>query len=109
MTAGETNLDNESINRAFSSDIIENTMNSLKDKQPYPAQNLCKNHCNITYSYVRTVALDPWNKCGDVGYTHKFRFDKEVVYTKKVLSYTVYNFLVDIGGSMGLWLVKHYK
>ena len=70
---------------------------------------MCKEHCNITYSYVRTVALDPLDKCGDKGYYLKFRFDKEVVYSKKVLSYTIYNFLVDIGGSMGLWLGKHYK
>ena len=84
-------------------------MESFYHKQPYPAQNMCKKHCNITYSLVRTVSLDPWDMCSDLGYVLRFKFDKEVVYSKKVLSYTVYNFLVDIGGSMGLWLGKYYK
>ena len=109
MTIGETNLYNHSSNKASSSEVIEDTMDSFYYQQPYPAQKMCKKHCNITYSLVRTVSLDPWDMCSDLGYMLRFKFDKEVVYSKKVLSYTVYNFLVDIGGSMGLWLGKYYK
>ena len=103
-TAGKTNVNNDIINSALSSEVIEETLNSFIDKEPYPAQSKCKEHCNITYSHVRAVVIDPWNVCGDELYVLKFRFNKKVVFTKEVLSYTVYDFLVDIGGSMGLWL-----
>ena len=109
MTLGTIYADNNSIDKALGSKNIEETMDSLRDKQPYPAQNMCEKHCNITYSLVRIVALDPFSNCSDEGYSLKFRFDKEVVFSKEVISYTIYNFLVDIGGLMGLWLGKHYK
>ena len=106
-TAGITNVNNDIINSAFSSEVIEETLNSFIDKEPYPAQSECKEHSNITYSHVRAVVLDPWNFC-DEGYSFKFRFNKKVVFTKNVLSFTVYDFFVDIGGSMGLWLGRHF-
>ena len=60
----------------------------------------CKNPCKKMTNLISLRA-----DYTDIGTTAlHFRFKKNVKVEKKIVSYTGFNFIIDVGSSLGLWL-----
>ena len=79
--------------------ISENKIHHhMKNHKLAPYETNCKRPCNVTTSYVKL-------KDDRADTTRlKLTFRSEVQYRSKELAYGFFDFLVDIGGALGLWL-----
>ena len=67
------------------------------------AEKRCKNPCK---KMSNKVSLRGENKPtgASIWANIVFEFKKTVTVEKKVVAYTLFNFIIDIGSSLGLWL-----
>ena len=63
----------------------------------FPIQKYCKQPC----LHTRTTSLVK-NEKGISGTV--LQFNEDVVFTKKMTTYGYFEFIIDIGSSLGLWL-----
>ena len=69
--------------------------------KPTAAESRCKMPCKKMTNKVSLRLDGAW--MGDQA-TLTFRFKKTVRVEKKVVVYTWFNFIIDVGSSLGLWL-----
>ena len=67
--------------------------------KPSKAEKKCKNPCK---KMTNTLTLVDNSRAGFT--TLELRFKKTVRVEKKVVVYTWFNFIIDVGSSLGLWL-----
>ena len=80
--------------------MIENNFITPKENfRPTKAEKKCKNPCK---KMTNTLTLVDDSRAGLT--TLELRFKKTVRVEKKVVVYTWFNFIVDVGSSLGLWL-----
>ena len=73
----------------------------MYDSRPTEAETKCKKPCKKMTNKI-TVISDIYKPGSD---THlKFRFKETVRVEKKIVVYTWFNFIIDVGSSLGLWL-----
>ena len=78
----------------------EMTLDMILEMKRFPSQELYKDPCIETRSYVKLRSKE---KDANAYLTLDIQFDKEVIRTRKILAYNFSNFLIDIGSSLGLW------
>ena len=79
--------------------ILHNFTSPIENALPTKAEKSCKSHCR---KMTNTVTLRTEHK-----ELHSYliiRFKNPVKVGKKTIVYTWFNFIVDIGSSLGLWL-----
>ena len=81
--------------------VYENYTAPNKYRDLNKAQKTCQKPCLKTYIFTEKTS----EEMADM--THYFvvlRFKSDVVFNKKVVAYDLFNFVVDVGSSLGLWL-----
>ena len=83
----------------ISDEILKHFVRLKEDWKPTAAETMCKNPCKKMTNWVSLTAER-------TGYltSLRIRFDKLVKIKKKVVVYTLFNFIIDVGSSLGLWL-----
>ena len=81
--------------------IQESFIDPMYDFRPTEAETKCKKPCKKMTNKI-TVISDTF-LTGSRTY-FKFRFKETVRVEKKVVVYTWFDFIVDVGSSLGLWL-----
>ena len=86
-------------NEEISNEILKNFVDPKDDWKPTAAETMCKNPCKKMTNWVSLTAEG-------IGFSTslRIRFDKMVKIKKKVVVYTLFNFIIDVGSSLGLWL-----
>ena len=95
---------NGTLNKSFykSGAVYENYSVPTLYKDQNKAQKKCKKPClKTTISVEQKLKRLPVE---DVHYYVDFRFNTEVGFKEKVVAYDMFNFVVDVGSSLGLWL-----
>ena len=73
--------------------------------RPIPPQKMCKKPCLATESHVQLRGKNkPDHPRGATMAKVNLNFKEEVPKTFKMINYTPYDFLIDAGSSLGLWL-----
>ena len=63
----------------------------------------CKIPCEYTTNHVQLVAEKP-DAYHEHWITINLRFNKMVEVKKKIIAYDMFDFIIDAGSSLGLWL-----
>ena len=71
------------------------------DSRPTRAEKMCKKPCRKMTNKVSLISDEHYNTSNS---KFKLRFKKTVQIRKKVIVYTFFNFIIDVGSSLGLWL-----
>ena len=77
-------------------------MPSLKYQQQFPGQNNCKKPCQQIETMTRFISRNKNIKSHNLNLF--LRLSENVKVHKKLLSYGWFEFIVDTGSSLGLWL-----
>ena len=81
--------------------IISDNFSHPKFKaKPSKAEKKCKNPCKQMKNTLSVIS----DLSGRVMTELEFNFKKTVRVEKKVIVYTWFNFIIDVGSSLGLWL-----
>ena len=80
--------------------INENFMTPKTDFRLTKAEKMCKNPCMKMTNTLSLVADYETKSASKL----EFRFKKSVRVERKVVVYTWFNFIIDVGSSLGLWL-----
>ena len=83
-----------------------NILNELRYKQQLPDQKNCKKPCLQLKTLTRFINRLEFSGTGHVGSTTMLilRLPEQVKVHKRLLSYGWFDFIVDTGSSLGLWL-----
>ena len=73
------------------------------DRRPTEAETKCKNPCKKMINKISVISEAKTEATGNAAFL-KFRFKKTVRVKKKIVVYTWFNFIIDVGSSLGLWL-----
>ena len=78
-------------------------MKPKRDFDPTESEVKCKKPCK---KMTNKVFLQPFNQRGGGPSSAKLtlKFEKEVKFEKKIVSHTWFDFIIDVGSSLGLWL-----
>ena len=71
---------------------------SIISRESTDIKDQCNKACNVTNSHVRKLQKETYWE-----YQLKLSFKKDIRYTRKMLTYDFFSFLIDIGSSLGLW------
>ena len=75
----------------------------LNDWRSTEIEEKCKNPCKKMTNKI-SLKVDQMISKAELQSVVQFRFKKRVRLEKKVVVYTWFNFIIDIGSSLGLWL-----
>ena len=81
--------------------IDENFWAPKWDRKLTKAETKCEIPCKKMTNLISLRASENYSSYAT---SLEFRFKKTVKVEKKVLSYTGFNFIIDVGSSLGLWL-----
>jgi hypothetical protein len=81
-------------------------LSDLKFKQQFPDQKNCKKPCLQLKTLTRFISRQEFSKQKNSGKKTQLilRLPENVTTYKQVLSYGWFEFIVDTGSSLGLWL-----
>ena len=97
-----TNITTYNLTRKDIATIINSTFVKPKEEwKPTIMEDKCKNPC---IKMTNKVSLKMDDSKGISKARLQFRFKKTVRVEKKIVVYTWFNFIVDVGSSLGLWL-----
>ena len=83
--------------------MIKKRFYFLKEhSKPTEAEKMCKKPCRKMTNKISLISDQ--EKIDNERAEIRFRFQQTVKIEKKVVVYTWFNFIVDVGSSLGLWL-----
>jgi hypothetical protein len=94
----------DSLDFDITEDFVDKTLGMIDriyNMITYPTTEKCKIPCTVAHNivYGKKVAYDPNSK----RIILSIKFEDKVVYTTKKLAYGPFEFLIDMGSSLGLW------
>ena len=84
--------------------ILKNFIAPKYDSRLIKAEETCKNPCMKMTNILSMRANQNRSEYTDLYTGLEFRFQKTAKLERKILSYTGFNFIIDVGSSLGLWL-----